>query len=115
MSSRNRCTSNSILDFDNKLMESTKNFCKFLEDISKGVRFCKAAALQSIDLLKRAFLLYKNFNVHAKILITRILYRRRTPEAYLEPSRTSTMKPFCKKKPLAIFSKTVHPKCSTGF
>ena len=36
-------------------------------------------------------------NGHAKILITHILYRRTTPEAYLEPSRRSTMEPFCKK------------------
>ena len=40
-------------------MEGTKNFCKFLEGISKEVRFYKAAALQSIYLLKRAFLLKK--------------------------------------------------------
>ena len=33
-------------------------------------------------------------NAHAKILITHILYRRTTPEAYLEPSRTSTMELF---------------------
>ena len=44
--------SNTILDFDNKLMEVTKNFSEFLEDISKGVRFYKAAALQPICLLK---------------------------------------------------------------
>ena len=30
--SRNRCSFNLILDFDNKLMEGTKNFCKLLED-----------------------------------------------------------------------------------
>ena len=30
--SRNRCSSNPVLDFDNKLMEGTKNFCKLLED-----------------------------------------------------------------------------------
>ena len=29
----------SVLDFDNKLMKGTKNVCKFLEDVSKEVRF----------------------------------------------------------------------------
>ena len=51
MISGNRCSSNPILDFDNKLMEGTKKFCKFLEDIVKGVWFNKASALQPIDLL----------------------------------------------------------------
>ena len=50
-------------------MEGTKNFYKFLEDISKGVRFYKADALQPIYLLKRAFL-QKKINGQAKILIT---------------------------------------------
>ena len=40
-------------------MEDTKTFCKFLEDISKGIRFFKAAALQPIYLLKRALPLKK--------------------------------------------------------
>ena len=44
--------------FDNKLMKGIK-ICKFLEDISKGVRFDKAAALQPIYSLKRALLLKK--------------------------------------------------------
>ena len=82
-------------------MEGTKNFGKFLEDISKGIPFYKAAALQPIYLLKRA--------------ITYILYKRPTPEAHLEPSPTSMMKLFCKKNPSAIFSKTFYPKCSTVF
>ena len=56
---RNRCSFKPSLDFDNKLMEGTKNFYKFLEDISKGVRSYKAAALQPINLLKRALLLKK--------------------------------------------------------
>ena len=51
--------SNRILDFDNKLMEGTKNFCKLLEDTSKGDRFYKTADLQPIYLLKRALLLRK--------------------------------------------------------
>ena len=59
MLSRNRCSSNPILGFDNKLMEGSKTFCKFLEDISKGVRFNKAAALHPIYLLNRALLLKK--------------------------------------------------------
>ena len=42
-------------------MEGTKYFCKFLEDISKGVRFYKAATLQPIYLLKRTLLLKKNY------------------------------------------------------
>ena len=46
--SRNRCSSNPVLDFDNKLMESTTNFCKLLEDLSKGVQFYKDTALQTI-------------------------------------------------------------------
>ena len=40
-------------------MEGTKNFCKLLEDVSKGVWFNNAAALQSTYLLKRALLLKK--------------------------------------------------------
>ena len=40
-------------------MKGTENICKFLEDISKGVRFYKAAALQPIYLLKRTPLLKK--------------------------------------------------------
>ena len=40
-------------------MEGTKNFSKFLEDISKGVRFHKAAGLQPICLVKRKLLLKK--------------------------------------------------------
>ena len=59
MLSRNRCPSNPILDFDNKLMKVTKKFCKFIEDTNKGVWFYKAAALQPIYLLKRALLLKK--------------------------------------------------------
>ena len=57
----------------------------------------------------------RNFNVYTKILITRIMYTRTTPEAYLEPSRTSTMEDFSKKKPLVTFSKTLYPRFSTGF
>ena len=60
MLSRNRCSFNPILDFNNKLMESTKNICKLLEDLSKGVQFYKVAALLlPIYLLKRALLLKK--------------------------------------------------------
>ena len=47
-------------------MKGTKNFCKFLEDITKGVRFYKAAALQPIYLLKKAFLLKKILMVMLK-------------------------------------------------
>ena len=59
MLSRNRCPSNPILDFDNKLMKGTKKFCKFIEDTSEGVQFYKAAALQPKNLPKRALLLKK--------------------------------------------------------
>ena len=59
MLSRNRCTSNLILGFDNKLMKGTKKFCKFIEDTSEGVQFYKAAALQPKNLPKRALLLKK--------------------------------------------------------
>ena len=38
----------------------------------------------------------EKFNHYAKILITPILYRGTTLEAYLEPSRRSTMEHFCK-------------------
>ena len=47
-------------------MEGTKNFCNFLEDITKGVWFYEAAALQSIYLLKKAFLLKKILMVMLK-------------------------------------------------
>ena len=77
---------------------------KSLEDISKGVRFYNAFALQPIYILKKSIYSKENFNGHAKIIITHILYRRTTPEAYLEPSRTSTMEFFCKKKQSAVFS-----------
>ena len=40
-------------------MEGIICFCKFLEDMSKGVRFYKAATLQPIYLLKRTLLLQK--------------------------------------------------------
>ena len=66
MPSRNKCSSNSMLDFDNKLIEGTKNVCKFLEDISKEVRFYKAAVHQPIYLLKRALLLKKILMVMLK-------------------------------------------------
>ena len=49
-------------------MEGTKNFRKFLEDISKGVRLYKAAALQPIYLLKRTLLLKKILTVILKFL-----------------------------------------------
>ena len=54
-----KCSSNPILDFDNKLKEGTKNYWNLLEDISKGIRFSKAAAVQPIYLLKKALLLKK--------------------------------------------------------
>ena len=38
----------------------------------------------------------EKFNHYAKILITPISYRGTTLEAYLEPSRRSTMEYFCK-------------------
>ena len=47
-------------------MEGNKNFRKFLEDISEGVRFYKAAALQPIYLLKRTLLLKKILMVMLK-------------------------------------------------
>ena len=108
MPSRNRCSSNSILDFDNKLMEGTNFFCKCLEYISKRVRFYKAATLRSIMFTKRSISSEENFNGHAKILITHILYRNTTPEAYLEPSRPSTMELFLQKD--ANFFKNFPPQ-----
>ena len=77
-------SSNPILDFDNKLMKGTKKFCKFLEDISKGVRFYKAAALQPVYIYQKEHSSEENFHGYAKILIRDILCRRTTPETYLE-------------------------------
>ena len=48
-----------------------------------------------IFIKKRAPLVEK-FNHYAKILITPVLYRGTTLEAYLEPSRRSTIEHFCK-------------------
>ena len=47
-------------------MKGTKYFCKFLEDISKGVWFYKAAALQRICLLTKTLLLKKILMVMLK-------------------------------------------------
>ena len=47
-------------------MEDMKKFCKFIEDVSKGVRFYKAVAFQPMYLLKKAFLLKKNLMVMLK-------------------------------------------------
>ena len=66
MLSRNGCSCNPILDFDNKLMEGTKRFCKLLKDISKGVQFYKAAALQPLYLLTEALLLKKILMIMVK-------------------------------------------------
>ena len=41
------------------VFQGTKNFRKFSEDISKGVRFYKVAVLQPIYLLRKALLLKK--------------------------------------------------------
>ena len=64
-----KCSSNPILDFDNKLMEGTKIFCKSLKDISKEYRFYKAVAPQPIYFTKKSTPSKKNFNDYAKILI----------------------------------------------
>ena len=66
-----------------------KILMNFLKDISKRVQFYKAAAVQPTYLPKKRTTSEKNFNNYAKILITPILYRGTTAEAYLEPSRTS--------------------------
>ena len=68
MLSRNRCSFNLILDFDNKLMEGTINFCKHLEDLSKGVQFYKAAAFHP-KFTKMSTPSEENFNDYAKTLI----------------------------------------------
>ena len=81
-------------------MERTKNFCKFLEDISTGVQFYKAAALDTPE---------ENCNHYAKILITHTQYRRANPEVYLEPSCTSMMERSCKKKLHQFFQKRLIP------
>ena len=46
-----------------------------LKDINKWVQFYNAAAVQPTYLLKRELLQRKNFNKHAKILITPVLCR----------------------------------------
>ena len=54
-----------------------------LKDISEWVQFYKAAAVQPTHLLKRELLQRKeNLNNYAKILITPILHRGATQEAY---------------------------------
>ena len=60
-------------------MECTKHFCKFLEDISKEVRFYNVDAL---TFTKNSIPSEENFNGHAKILITHVLYGRANPEVY---------------------------------
>ena len=47
-------------------MEGTKNFCKLLKDISKGVQFYKAATLQPLYLLTEALLLKKILMIMVK-------------------------------------------------
>ena len=113
-----KCSSNPILDFDNKLMKGTNYFCKLVEDISKGVRLfrlfrlcCSSAYMFTIKCTPSK----ENFNDYAKIPVAPILYRKTTPGTYLEPSHTSTMELFCKKKPSAIFSKALYPRLLTGF
>ena len=53
-------------------MEDTKIFCKFLEVISKRVRFYKPPSAYIFT--KRNTPSEENFNDYAKILITPILY-----------------------------------------
>ena len=67
-----------------------------LKDIGKWAQFYKAAVAQPTYLLKMRAPSEGKFNNYAKILITSILYRGTTLEAYLEPSRRSTMEHFCK-------------------
>ena len=62
MLSRNRCSFNPILNFDNQLMEGAKIFFEFLEDISKEFGFMKLP----IYLLKKALLLRKILMVMLK-------------------------------------------------
>ena len=61
----------------------------------------------------------ENFNNYAKILITLVLYRGTTREAYLEPAAHLQWSFFTKiisgLKPLTIFAKMLHPRCLTGF
>ena len=57
----------------------------------------------------------EKINNYAKILITPILYRGASLEAYLEPSRRSAMEHFCQRlKAVNNFAKTLHPRCLTG-
>ena len=67
-----------------------------LKGIGKGAQFYKAAAAQPAYLLKKRTPSAEKFNNYAKIIITSILYRGTTLEAYLEPSHRFTMEHFCK-------------------
>ena len=107
MLSRSRCSSNSILDFDNKSMKGTKNFGKFLEDISKGVRFYKATALQPRYLLKRALLLKKIlFMLNSNNPYT--VYKSNSRGVFRTQSHIYEGA-FLQRKPSVIFSKTLYP------
>ena len=64
--------------------------------IGKWAQFCKAAVAQPAYLLKKRTPSAEKFNNYAKIIITSILYRETTLEAYLEPSHRFTMEHFCK-------------------
>ena len=67
-----------------------------LKDIGKWAQFYKAAAAQPTYLLKKRTPSEGKFNNYAKILITPILYRGTTLEAYFELSCRSTMEHICK-------------------
>ena len=67
-----------------------------LKGIGKWAQFYKAAVAQPAYLLKKRTPSAEKFNNYAKIIITPILYRGTTLEAYLEPSHRSTMEDFCK-------------------
>ena len=67
-----------------------------LKGIGKWAQFYKAAVAQPAYLLKKRTPSAEKFNNYAKILIAPILFRGTTLEEYLEPSRRSRMKHFCK-------------------
>ena len=62
-----------------------------LKDLGKWAQFYKAAVVQPTFLLKRGLLPRKNL-----IITLKFLHRATTLEAYLEPSRRSTMEHFYK-------------------
>ena len=76
--------------------KAVKILINSLTDIGKSAQFYKPALAQPIYLLKKRTSSEGKFNNYTNILIMPIQYRGTTLEAYLEPSRRSTIGHFCK-------------------